>query len=133
MSNVSLAGTTAVAVSALLPVNVRRAFPRAVLDTLKLLSKNPVSLAPFDPSGKTVTEVFEAVVKGRYGAAAALVDLNTRMLEVNVNEEIAEAKVNVLARVMDTIKLSIRTKCGGVAAHTIGGGIECVRASWVHD
>ena len=90
----SVVGTLVVA--NLLPIKIVRSFPRRVLDSLSAMAAAPISNV-FDCSGKTVKEIFNAVVNGYATPEDAVIELQKNLLAA------ADEDVTKISKTMDTI------------------------------
>ena len=75
-----------------------RALPRAVLDTIKALVNKPTG--PYDTSGKSTAEIFEAVSHGKVAPEEAMVALQGLLMSATTNVAVSQ-----VSKTMDTVKV----------------------------
>ena len=97
-------GTGLVTLTHLLPLKFLRAFPRAVLDALSAIASAPKAGQPYNFDGKSVQEIFKAVVAHHCTADEALIELQSRVLNIAESSESATLMVTKLSRTIDVIK-----------------------------
>jgi hypothetical protein len=101
----ALTGAAAIVVSRLLPLKFLRAFPRTVLETLKAVYTSPAGNGQtFDFAGKSVKEVFQALMAGHVTSEEALVNLQGRMLDQDPAADNASIVISQLKETMANIR-----------------------------
>ena len=105
-SNVAaLTTATAITVSTILPAKVIRVFPRAVLDTLSAIVSAPKNGTAYDFAGKTVKQIFNAVIHGHTTTSLALGAMNQLLFDAD-----DEVEVGKISKTMDTVRAMDKSK-----------------------
>lgn len=80
VASIGAAAGGAIVIAKLLPSKICRLFPKNVLQTIASLAvKLSNSGTPFDPSGKTESDIVSAVRAGRFSKTDGIIELNTRI------------------------------------------------------
>ena len=99
---VAAATGSAITLANLLPTRFLRAFPRAILRTLVLITSRTVGA--FDPAGKTTKDIRQAVVSGAMAKDDALLEIADRLEALDPNAGDYDAKRRALESAFTIMK-----------------------------
>jgi hypothetical protein len=107
-----LAGT-AICLTSLLPMKVLRLFPRSVLEAISALSVR--TLVVFDPVGKTITEILDAVKRGRITKDEAITHVaGMGSLLTNAADPAEFRRIEFALKALDACKKSLTDSSSSV-------------------